>query len=164
MSNRFHICEPPFFTCPQLIQKGNLTGKRKKLVKTFSIPILVERYVMIVIESLSYLNLPTDDIEKSIEFYTNLLDFEVVESDEEQAVLSFDDNINIRLLKGGKAVSSEAIPAFSFLLDMDDFTDALQEIENSGIKIVAGPKEVKGGENLIIADPSGNVLELYYTE
>ena len=119
---------------------------------------------MIVIESLTHINLPAHDLEKSVEFYSMLLDFEEIESDADSVTISFDDKLNIRLIKTEGTPVNGNFPIFSFIMDIDDFTEALQEIEANKIKIISGPSEIEGGENLLIADPAGNTLELYYQE
>lgn len=119
---------------------------------------------MIVIESLNHINLPAHDLEKSVEFYSMLLDFEEVGSDADSVTISFDDKLNIRLIKTEGAVINSSFPIFSFIMDIDDFTEALQEVESNKIKIISGPSEIDGGENLLIADPAGNTIELYYQE
>jgi len=119
---------------------------------------------MIVIESLNHINLPANDLEKSVEFYSMLLDFEEVESDTNSKTISFDDKLNIRLVKTEEKLINSNFPIFSFIMDIDDFTEALQEVEASKIKIISGPNEINGGENLLIADPAGNTIELYYQE
>jgi len=119
---------------------------------------------MIVIESLNHINIPAQDIQKAVEFYTLYLDFEEVEVKEKEAILSFDDKISIRIFLEKDHKPSGIYPLFSFILDIDDFTDALQVIEQNKIKIVSGPNENKKGESLIISDPSGNNIEFFYEE
>ena len=119
---------------------------------------------MIVIEALDHIKIPTTDLEKSIEFYTMLLDFELIENTDEQALITFDDKVVIKLVVVDEA-STGSQPLLSFILDVDDFTEALQELEKEeGVEIVAGPNAIENGENIWIKDPSGNVLELYYVE
>lgn len=116
---------------------------------------------MIVIESFEHINIPCTDIKKSIEFYTLFLDFEVEDENEKSAILVFD-NLAIRLFISESPAPS--YPIATFLLDVDDFTDALQEIEDKGVVIAKGPYEISGGETVIIGDPGGNLIELYYRE
>ncbi len=119
---------------------------------------------MIVIESLNHINIPTEDIEKTVEFYTMLLDFESTTDENGDTYISFDDKLACKLAPVESIPDRGSMPLLSFLLDVDDFTEALQEIENNDIDIVDGPNEIKGGENILIADPSGNLLELFYRE
>ena len=117
---------------------------------------------MIVIEAFHHINLPAVNLEKSKEFYTMFLDFELVSESPGKANIVFD-SINLFLdEKLTEPLSSH--PVFSFIMDIDDFTDALQEIEESSIEIVSGPSEIPGGECVTLKDPSGNLLELFYKE
>ena len=119
---------------------------------------------MIIIESLDHINIRAIDVEKSVEFYTMFLDFELVSQDEKSALVSFD-NLTLKLIKAEKAAESDSsFPLLSFIMDVNDFTDALQEIEEQGYDIAAGPSEVSNGENVIVRDPGGNLLELYYQD
>lgn len=117
---------------------------------------------MIIIESFSHLNLPTQNLQKSVDFYTQFLDFETVEQNADSALLTFD-SLNIRLKQGGDSITSKT-PLISFIMDIDDFTEALQELDENEINVVKGPFEITGGESVYIQDPGGNLLELYYRE
>jgi len=116
---------------------------------------------MVIIETLSHINMPAKNLQKAVEFYTQFLDFEVVEEGNNFAIVSFD-NLHLKLDTGLEAYAK--VPVLSFLLDVDDFTEALQEIEENNIEIAKGPFEVEGGESVYVLDPSGNLVELYYRE
>ena len=118
---------------------------------------------MIVVEALENINICTNDLNKSTEFYTMLFDFELMEEHEEYNIIRFD-SLNVKIRKEENKVADTKIPLFSFILDVDDFTDALQELESNEIKIVNGPNETDKGESLQILDPGGNLIELYYQE
>jgi predicted enzyme related to lactoylglutathione lyase len=47
---------------------------------------------------------------------------------------------------------------------VDDFTDALKELEVKKVEILKGPVMIEGGEAVLIADPDGNLIELFYNE
>ncbi|MCS6984059.1 MAG: VOC family protein [Leptospiraceae bacterium] len=117
---------------------------------------------MIVVETLAHINIPAVDIKKSLDFYTLFLDFEEVEQSQDEAVVSFN-SVNLRLYRNDKWKPA-AYPVLSFILDVDDFTEALQEIESREIPIVTGPFEIEGGESVYIQDPAGNLIELFYQE
>ena len=117
---------------------------------------------MIVVEGLHHINIPATDLAKSVEFYSMFLDFERLEESEKSAKLQFD-NLTINLNTEIEAIN-ETYPVFSFILDVDDFTDALQEIESRGIEVASGPTETEKGEKVVIKDPSSNLLELFYVE
>jgi predicted enzyme related to lactoylglutathione lyase len=116
---------------------------------------------MVIIETLSHINIPAKNLQKAVEFYTQFLDFEVVEESGNFALVSFD-NLQVRLDSGLEPYAK--VPVLSFLLDVDDFTEALQEIEQGEITIAKGPFEIEGGESVHVADPNGNLIELYYRE
>ncbi|MDH5716706.1 MAG: VOC family protein [Spirochaetia bacterium] len=119
---------------------------------------------MIIIESFQHVNVPAVDIDKSIEFYTMFFDFELTLKEENSAIVSFD-NLTLKLQQVEKSEENEnKVPLLSFIMDVDDFTEALQDIEENAIPIVAGPSETSKGENIILKDPGGNLLELYYEE
>lgn len=116
---------------------------------------------MVIIETLSHINMPAKNLQKAVEFYTQFLDFEVVEESGNFALVSFD-NLQVRLDSGLEPYAK--VPVLSFLLDVDDFTEALQEVEQGEITIAKGPFEIEGGESVHVADPNGNLVELYYRE
>lgn len=118
---------------------------------------------MIVIETLNYINLSSTDLEKSKEFYTMFLDFDTISESEDNVILGFE-NLQLRLVKKDKAAGGSDLPLLSFIMDVDDFTDALQEIESRRVSIVDGPFEIPGGEAVVIEDPSKNKLEFYYED
>jgi len=116
---------------------------------------------MVIIETLSHINVPAKNLQKAVEFYTQFLDFEVVEENANFAVVSFD---NLQLRLDTTLESYAKVPVLSFLLDVDDFTEALQEVEQNEVSIAKGPFEVEGGESVHVVDPNGNLVELYYRE
>jgi predicted enzyme related to lactoylglutathione lyase len=118
---------------------------------------------MIVVEQLQTVNLPAPKLAETIEFYNLFFDFELIEQHEDFAILSFD-NLRLKLIATEDSASNKAIPTLSFLLDVDDFTDAIQEIESNQTPVVTGPVEITGGETIHINDPSGNIIELFYQE
>ncbi len=118
---------------------------------------------MIIVEKLHHVNIYTHDLEKSIEFYTNLFDFELTTSGDENAVVIFD-SISIQLNLDTDDISKQSYPILSFILDEDDFTDAIQELEENKVEIVQGPDKTENGEMLLIKDPGNNILEIYYQE
>lgn len=117
---------------------------------------------MILIESLHHINLAAKDLKTSREFYESFMDFEVINETADTALLNFED-INILLTKVDSFEPSKT-PLLSFIMDIDDFTDALQDIEANNVTIVAGPSETPRGENLVIRDPAGNLIELFYED
>jgi catechol 2,3-dioxygenase-like lactoylglutathione lyase family enzyme len=110
-----------------------------------------------------------DDVEASIDFYTKHLGFEV----NTNAVPAFADVIrgNLRLLLSGPASSAGrpmpdgATPAPGgwnrIHLIVDDIDAEVARLRQEGLgfrnDIVTGP----GGSQILLQDPSGNVIELF---
>lgn len=121
---------------------------------------------MILLESFHRISLGCGDIQKSVAFYRDILDFEVVEEEETHAVLHLDPlTIRLNFMEGFKnSVTNPAEFSLSFILDVDDFTNAIMELEKNEVEILDGPLAIDGGESLLIADPSGNLIELFYQD
>ena len=110
-----------------------------------------------------------DDVDESIAFYTKQLDFEVLTS----AVPAFADvkRGNLRLLLSGpKSSAGRAMPdgaqpgpggwnRIHFIVD--DIDKDVARLRDAGATfrndIVEGP----GGKQILLLDPSGNVIELF---
>ncbi|TGK03090.1 VOC family protein [Leptospira langatensis] len=122
---------------------------------------------MIIVEGIDYIVIPTGDIESSVKFYSELFDFETLEEKGNEFAIIGLDSVNIKLLNtnGAKSSLSEVkSPVLSFVLDVDDFTEAIVELESKSVQIVRGPEARDGGEFLHFLDPSGNILEINYKE
>ncbi len=121
---------------------------------------------MILVEGLHHISLGSADINRTISFYQDLFDFELLDHAEGYAVLSRD-LLRLRfnfVPNYRSSVKNPGETSFSFILDTDDFTEAIHELEQSKIEIIKGPLAIEGGESLILADPDGHLLELFYKE
>jgi len=119
---------------------------------------------MIVIESVNHIGLTVSDLESSIKFYRDLFDFDIVEnlSNSGQAFLKMGD-IMISLTEvAGYKNNADSKSCISFFVDEEDFEDAVDELEESGISIVEGPENIRKGKRVAFADPDGNHIELSY--
>jgi predicted enzyme related to lactoylglutathione lyase len=119
---------------------------------------------MIVIESVNHFGVTVSDLESSVKFYRELFDFDVIEniSNSGQAFLKMGD-IMISLIEvTGYKNSKDSKNCISFFVDEEDFEDAIDELEESGIAIVAGPENIRKGKRIVFADPDGNHIELLY--
>lgn len=121
---------------------------------------------MILLEGLAHIALGCSNLERSVAFYQDLLDFEVLEQEGGYAVLRLDPiALRLNLLSGYRApTQNPAENSLSFILDVDDFTNAITELEQAGVEILKGPLPIQGGESILIADPDGNLIELFYRE
>ena len=128
---------------------------------------------MVVVESFEHVNICTNDIKKSVEFYTLFLDFELLEETESYALLSFDElRLKVNLQEKDSSVDEGSedsvgrLPIFSFMLDVDDFTEAIQLAEQENVPIISGPDEFESGagESILLKDPGANLIEFFYRE
>jgi catechol 2,3-dioxygenase-like lactoylglutathione lyase family enzyme len=110
-----------------------------------------------------------EDVEESIAFYTKLLDFELLTS----ASPAFADvkRGNLRLLLSGpKSSAGRPMPDGSkpgpggwnrIHFIVDDLDSEVGRLRDDGARfrndVVAGP----GGKQILLEDPSGNVVELF---
>jgi catechol 2,3-dioxygenase-like lactoylglutathione lyase family enzyme len=117
---------------------------------------------MIVIESISYLGLTVSNLENSIKFYRDLFDFEVIENNSNQALIK-EGEIIISLNEVEKFKIQENLKnRVSFIVDEDDFEDAVDELNEKKIPIVSGPENIRKGQSVVFLDPDGNHIELCY--
>ncbi|MFH0977232.1 MAG: VOC family protein [Spirochaetota bacterium] len=117
---------------------------------------------MIVIESINYLGLTVSNLENSIKFYRELFDFEVIENNSGQAFIKEGDII-ISLYEAEKLKNpGDTKNRVSFIVDEDDFEDAVDELKEKEIPIVSGPENIRKGQSIVFLDPDGNQIELCY--
>ncbi len=121
---------------------------------------------MIMLESLHHISLGSSDLKRTLAFYQDLLDFELLEEGENFLMLKFDPvTIRFNFIDGYRSqVTNPGEVSLSYILDVDDFTDAILELEQKEIEILKGPVSVEGGESLLISDPDGNLIELFYKD
>ncbi|WCL51301.1 VOC family protein [Leptospira sp. GIMC2001] len=117
---------------------------------------------MIIVEGLDHVNIPVSNMEASKEFYSDLFDFEVEEEEGDAVVMGLDSH-KLRLVKVSE-VTPLPFPTVSFIMDVDDFTEAITEMEEKNIKILRGPEGSSKGEFLVFADPDQNQIEIFYRQ
>ncbi len=109
-----------------------------------------------------------DDVEKAVAFYTKVLDFEVL-----NAFPPFADVArgNLRLLLSGPASSAgRPMPDGArpgpggwnrIHLIVDDIEAEVARLRNAGARFRNEILEGPGGKQILLQDPSGNVVELF---
>ncbi len=119
---------------------------------------------MIVIESVNHIGITVSDLERSIRFYKELFDFDVIEniSNSGQAFLKMGDILLSLVEVKDYKNSKDSKSCISFYVDEEDFEDALDEIGEMELEVVAGPENIRKGERVVFADPDGNQIELSY--
>jgi metallothiol transferase len=119
---------------------------------------------MIVIESVNYIGITVSDLERGVNFYKDLFDFDTVDniSTAGQAFLKMGDiMLALEEVEGYKAVDDMGA-SVSFYVDEEDFDDAVDELKESDIEIVSGPENLRKGQRVVFLDPDGNRIELSY--
>ena len=109
-----------------------------------------------------------DDVEKSVEFYSEKLGFKVDQQFPAMAIVS--KNGLTLWLSGPLSSAARPMPDGStpspggwnrFALHVDDIEATVKTLRSAGVKfrndIIQGP----GGQQTLCEDPSGNVIELF---
>ena len=121
---------------------------------------------MIVIEGINHIGITVSNLEKSINFYKELFDFDGIDKHSTPGVAFLkvaDIIISLYELPGYKN-PADSKSRVSFVVDEEDFEDALDELEEMKIAIVYGPENIRNGKIVIFADPDGNQIELSYPQ
>jgi predicted enzyme related to lactoylglutathione lyase len=119
---------------------------------------------MIVIESINHVGITVSNIDKAAAFYKDLFDFEVIDkfAAQGQAVMKMGDIVITLYEVDGYTADKNSKSCVAFYLDEQDFDDAIDELEETGIKILFGPENIRKGKTVVFADPDGNRIELSY--
>jgi len=108
-----------------------------------------------------------DDVDEAIEFYREKLGFEVdMHPAPGFAALSRDD---LQLYLNAPGAGSAGIAGGSptpggwnrFQLTVDDLDNMIEELRDSGAKFRGDVAEGAGGRQILLEDPSGNLVELF---
>lgn len=122
---------------------------------------------MILLEGFDFLGITVRNLEKAQKFYMDLFDFEVArEYKTERAVILELEGTRIKLIEDASFAGNQAQNSMymSFLMDVDDFTDALEELEKRKVPLLGDPEAEEGGERVFIQDPDGYRIKLAYRE
>ena len=110
-----------------------------------------------------------DDVDESIAFYTGLLGFEVL-TDAAPAFADVKDG-NLRVLlsgpksSAGRAMADGAVPGpggwnrIHFVVD--DLATEVDRLRAAGARFRNDVVEGPGGKQILLLDPSGNIIELF---
>lgn len=119
---------------------------------------------MILLEGMHHASLGSTDLTRTADFYRDVFDFELLEKSDQHILLRLDPfNVRFNLIPGYQCLTKNpGETSLAFILDVDDFTDAITELEESNTEIIKGPLAIEEGESLLIADPDGHLIELFY--
>jgi uncharacterized glyoxalase superfamily protein PhnB/catechol 2,3-dioxygenase-like lactoylglutathione lyase family enzyme len=111
-----------------------------------------------------------DDVEKSIEIYTDLLGFEVQMHPAPGFAALRRDNLRLFLNKPGAGGAGQAMPDGQLpepggwnriQISTDDLESFYSELNDKGASFRNEIVEGKGGKQVLLQDPSGNLIELF---
>ncbi len=120
------------------------------------------------IKNIDHLVLTVADIEKSIEFYTQILGFEVVTFEDNRKALTFG-NQKINLHQKGKEFEPKAekpTPGSADLcfISSTDIYDVLEELQQKNFEIIEGIVDRTGAlgkiKSIYFRDPDLNLIEV----
>lgn len=120
------------------------------------------------IKSIDHLVLTVADIEKTVDFYTSILGFEVVVFGEKRKALTFG-NQKINLHQKGKEFEPKAKHPTCGSADLcfiseTDIYEVLQELKEKNIEIIGGIVERTGAlgkiQSVYFRDPDLNLIEV----
>ncbi|MDN4012791.1 VOC family protein [Chryseobacterium gambrini] len=120
------------------------------------------------IKNIDHLVLTVADIEKTVDFYTSILGFEVVTFGENRKALTFG-NQKINLHQKGKEFEPKAEHPTCGSADLcfiseTDIHEVLQELKEKNIKIIEGIVERTGAlgkiQSVYFRDPDLNLIEV----
>ncbi len=112
-----------------------------------------------------------DDVDAAITFYATMLGFSVEKHPAPEFAMLAKDNLRLLLSKpsgrggGGRAMSDGAVPTPGgwnrFEIEVDDLESTVDRLRTAGCmfrnEIVSGV----GGKQILLQDPSGNLIELF---
>jgi len=111
---------------------------------------------------ISFVTIPTDDIEASITFFTDVLGFEEVRRFCPQvgvdiAFLQDDAEKQIELIQADSQPAGDGAPTrISLGFEVDDLDEMEQKLKSNNVRIVQGPFQLPNGTRLMQAlDPTG---------
>ncbi len=125
--------------------------------QTNSIPVSV-RYIV-------------NDVNAAIEFYTKMLNFKMVMHPAEEFAILSRENLNLLLSKpsgkggGGQVMPDGTVPSPGgwnrFEIVVENIEMVIERLKNSGCKFRNELVTGLGGKQILLEDPSGNLVELF---
>ena len=116
---------------------------------------------MIKVKDYHHVAIVVRDLEKSIQFYGEVLGLETIE----RPAFNFPGHWYLvgQTRQLHLMVYDEEIPVTMrhFAIEVEDFEETQNHLERNGVKIVEGPgKRVDGSDFMFCRDPDGNLIEI----
>lgn len=118
---------------------------------------------MITTNGLNHLALPVRDPERSAQFYADLFNMEITSSSPEVAFLKTVGSRDMIALNRSEiaVVSGRESMHFGFMVDPEQFDQALLTIEKRSVKKISEPSRRSIGRYIFIEDPDGYTVEIF---
>ena len=111
-----------------------------------------------------------NEVSEAVAFYTSNLDFQVKRQFGEQLAIMERDGVML-MLTGPKASGSWAMPDGTkpapgaswnrFIIYVDNLESQVSRLKKNGVKFRNEILDGTGGKQILLLDPSGNIVELY---
>ena len=121
---------------------------------------------MIKTKGVAHFTIPVTDTERSQAFYTEKLGLKVLSSSHKRGMVFLDsggDCIILARTKNPISTAPEDDIHHAFIVDHDDYADAVKELQAGGVEVVFEEDRQGGsvnGPRAYFHDPDGNVLEI----
>lgn len=118
---------------------------------------------MIKTNGLNHLALPARDPQRSARFYADLFNMRIVDASPEVVFLQTDGARDLIALNRSEAKigSSRETMHFGFIVEQEDFDEAVRTIEVKSIKKISEPSRREIGRYIFIEDLDGHVVEIF---
>ncbi|MDX1670698.1 MAG: VOC family protein [Balneolaceae bacterium] len=119
---------------------------------------------------INHITVRVNDINHAEEFYGDILGFELVRKmGQSMAVYRVGDEDTIVLVEAETSYDPSSrdyrVDHFGFYVDSPEKVDELAEyFKEQEVTIMSGPANRKRGRFVFIADPDGNMIEIFYEE
>lgn len=119
-----------------------------------------------MMKGIRHIALRVRDIERSLEFYTRLLEMTIEwRPDHRNAYLTTGaDNLALHEIDNGELADSGALDHFGFLVSTPEEVDNWAErLQIGGVELVQQPKTHRdGARSIYFRDPDGNLIQLLH--
>ena len=118
---------------------------------------------MIKTSGLNHLALPAKDPRRSAQFYTDLFNMRIIDASPQVVFLQTVGSRDLIALNrsDAKIESRRETMHFGFIVEPEDFDEAVRTIEEKSIKKISEPSERDIGRYIFIEDLDGHVVEIF---
>jgi catechol 2,3-dioxygenase-like lactoylglutathione lyase family enzyme len=112
--------------------------------------------------SVSHLLVQTSDLDRLVEFYTDVVGFTVAKREsfgDGRPLVVFEERMGLTELPGERAESGQVLEHVAF--QMPEFDALVDRLRNNDVTIDDGPKATSYGTSVYFFDPDGNRVECH---